>query len=75
MSKLQANSAQALQCKFTAEMPVFFTRFGVFFNVRCLGTWEQNSSLGNVFGGLLNLQSLSSQGPHKSLDFLLCRFA
>jgi len=35
--------------RFSAEMPVFFARLGVFFKVRCLGTWELNSSLYNVF--------------------------
>jgi len=53
----------------------FFIRLGVFFNVRCLGSWEHNYSICNVSWGLFNLQYSSSQGPHKSSDVLLCRFA
>jgi len=53
----------------------FFARFGVFFKVRRLETWEQNSSHCNVFWGILNLQPSSSQGPHKSSDVMVCQFA
>jgi len=35
-----------------AEMSTFFAFLGVFFNVKCLGTWEENSSLCKVFKGV-----------------------
>jgi len=53
----------------------FFVFLGVCFHIRCLGTWKWNSSLSNVFWGLLNLHSWSFQILHKSSDVLLCRFA
>ena len=58
-----------------AENTCFFVFLGVCFYVRCLGTWEHNSSLCKLFWGLLNFHSLSSQGIQKSSDVLLCRFA
>jgi len=54
----------------------FFSIFlGVCFHIRCIGTWEHNSSIYNVFRSLLNLHSWSSQSLHKSLNVLFCRFS
>jgi len=43
---------------------------GVYFQIICQGSWEQNFSLYKVLWGLLNLHSWSSQGLHKSLDVI-----
>jgi len=52
----------------------FFIHLRVCFDIRCLGTWEHNFSLCNVFWGLLILHSWSSQSLHKFSNELFCLF-
>jgi len=59
-----------LLCKITC----FFIFLGVCFHIRCLGTWEQNSSHCNVFHDLLNLHLWSSQSLQRTSNVLLCWF-
>jgi len=54
---------------------LFLRLFGCLLPYRCLWNLEHNFSLFNIFWGLLNLYSWSSQSLHKSSDVLLCQFA
>jgi len=57
---------KAHECTFLRVIACFFVFWGVCFHIICLGTWEQNFSLCNVFQILLNLQSWFSHDLYKS---------
>jgi len=48
-------------CCLRLQIACFFVFLGICFHIICIGTWEHNSSLYNVFWGLLNLHSWFSK--------------
>jgi len=66
---------KAHECAILCQITCLFVFLGVCFHIRCLRPWEHNFFICNVFIGLLNLNSMSSQSLHKSSNVLLCRFA